>query len=294
MNTRTAENQRLGAAWGARLGAAWGARLGATAVTQRLKACLAKRANEHVVVDLRIGARYCAVMLDDGGCAVASVCPEHCGESRSAPTRPAWSPGLPASEGLCASEGLPASDLLASLGSENPVESALGLAAANALANRTNYLHIGGDILDVLDLRPDDCLGMVGYFGPLVEPLRLKVGRLEIFERGGRTGDGLLPEEKIPEILPRCSVALITATTIINGTIEAVLRAARGCREVVVLGPSTPLVPEAFPSHVTLLSGMVATDPEGLLHTVAADGGTRQFLPYMKKANLRLGYSNQG
>ena len=92
-------------------------------------------------------------------------------------------------------------------------------------------------------------------------------------------------------MLHRCSVALITATTLINGIIDELLAAAANCREVVPLGPSTPLVPEVFatvPRLVTLLAGVVVTNAEELLRTVARDGGTRDFKTSVAKVNARV------
>ena len=83
----------------------------------------------------------------------------------------------------------------------------------------------------------------------------------------------------------------ITATTLINGTIDELLAAAANCREVVLLGPSTPLVPEVFaksPRRVILLAGVVVTNAEELLRTVARDGETRDFKTSVVKVNVRV------
>ena len=247
------------------------------------------------------GGRFCAVMLDDGGVGVANLCPDECGQ----PSRRVWC-SLP-------QPGTSATDALATLFS--PEHSAVGLATANALANRfageANALHrsstcrgserwgqanIGSDLLDVLELKPGDHVGMVGCFSPMVEGIRQRVQRLSIFERGPRLTADLLPEGRAAEVLPECSVALITATTIINGTIDELLVAAQGCREVVLLGPSTPLVPEMFEAwsgRVTLLAGVVVTNAEELLRTVTRDGGTRDFKNSVAKVNVRVNTANK-
>jgi len=230
-------------------------------------------AQERTIRQVVAGARFCAVVLDDGGTGVANLCPEVCGE----PSR--W-----------VSDWLPqprtaAADVLATLGSS--ARSALGLATANALASRPhrwdgqrNAAVISGDLLDRLELRPDDHVGMVGCFSPLVEAIRRRVERLSVFERGERVARGLLPERRAAELLPECSVALIIATTLLNGTIDALLVASANCREVVLLSPSTPLVPEVFaksPRRASVLSGMVVADADELFRTVARGGGTRDF-----------------
>jgi uncharacterized protein (DUF4213/DUF364 family) len=61
------------------------------------------------------------------------------------------------------------------------------------------------------------------------------------------------------------------------------------CREVILLGPSTPLVPPAFVgTPVTRLSGMITRDTEGLLRVIHEGGGTRYFSQYATKWNMPL------
>jgi len=255
----------------------------ARSVIETLISHLMTKARERTIRRAVSGGRFCSVILDDGGVGLANLCPDVCGKpSRSVSDR------LPR-------PATPAADALATL--TPPVRSAIGLATANALANRfprsgglSDEASIRGDLLEVLELKPDDHVGMVGCFYPLVEAIRRRVRCLSIFERGQRLSPDLLPEGQAAELLPRCSVALITATTLINGTIE-LLAAAANCREVVLLGPSTPLVPEVFaksPRRVTLLAGVVVANTEELLRTVARDGGTRDFKTSVVKVNVRV------
>jgi hypothetical protein len=257
---------------------------GASSVIDMLISSLMDRACERTVRRTILGSRFCAIMLDDGATGMANLCPEVCGK----PSRPV-SDCLP-------QPGSPAVDAMATLAP--PTRSAVGLATANALANRPEQWNerreagaATGDLLEVLELKSDDQVGMVGCFGPLVEPIGRRVRRLFIFERSPRLTSDLLPESQAGELLPQCSVAIITATTLLNGTIDALLAAAANCREVVVLGPSTPLVPEVFieaPRRVSLLAGVVVTDATELLRVVARGGGTRDFLTSVVKVNVKV------
>ena len=256
----------------------------AVRVVERLQSHLMAEARERTIRQAVAGGRFCAVVLDDGGVGLVNLCPEVCGE----PSRQVadWLPR----------PGTSAADALATL--DSPTRSAIGLATANALANRfplghgtTDHAGVPGDVLDILQLEPADHVGMVGCFTPLIERIRRLVQRLSIFERAPRLTPGLLPEDQAAELLPQCSVALITATTLMNGTIDALLGVAANCREIVLLGPSTPLVPEVFtksPRCATLLAGVVVTDAEELLRTVARDGGTRDFKTSVSKVNVRV------
>jgi uncharacterized protein (DUF4213/DUF364 family) len=174
--------------------------------------------------------------------------------------------------------------------SHDRIEAAVGLACANALANRPREPLREGDILEHLELRGDDEVGMVGHFGPLVETIRRRTRHLSVYEWVDEASGHLRPAHEAEEGLGRCQVALITATSIINHTIDALLEAAGSCRSVAILGASTPLLAEAFSSrNVTLLSGVVSTDPESILRVVSEGGGTRQLGPHMRKVNLLLG-----
>lgn len=263
---------------------------GASSVIDMLISSLMDRARKRTVRQTIVGSRFCAIMLDDGATGAANLCPEVCGQ----PSRPI-SDYMP-------QPGSPAADVLATL--VPPTRSAVGLATANALANRPEHWlerrearASKGDLLEVLDLRPHDQVGMVGCFAPLVEPIGRRVRRLFIFERGPRLTSDLLPESQAAELLPQCSIAIITATTLLNGTIDALLAAAANCRAVVVLGPSTPLVPEIFieaPRCVSLLAGVVVTDANELLRVVARGGGTRDFLTSVVKVNVKVRDTSNG
>lgn len=70
-------------------------------------------------------------------------------------------------------------------------------------------------------------------------------------------------------------MAIITATSIINKTIDALLAALQRSRAAILFGPSTPLCPEAFTgTRITQLSGAYVTQPEQLKAVISQGGGT--------------------
>ena len=90
-------------------------------------------------------------------------------------------------------------------------------------------------------------------------------------------------------LLPQCQVALLTSTAIINQTADHLLALAGGCREIIFLGASTPLIPEVFEgTGVTLLSGVTVLAPEAILQIVSEGGGMRFFKSSIEKVNLPL------
>ncbi len=247
-------------------------------VVAQLVTHLLTPAREARVKDVRIGLGYTAVMLDNGSVGLAFTFRER-GHG-----------GCSVFHGMRPLATRPASDLLLLLESPDAIEAGVGLACANALANQDHGAYLDGDVLDLLDLRPDDDVGMVGLFGPLVSTIQQRVRSLTVFEQVLQPSGWLRPSEEAQTALPRCQVALITATSIINHTVDDLLKAAAGCREVVVLGASAPLLAAAFcDANVTMLSGVIAKEPTEVLRVVSEGGGTREFGPHVRKVTLKRG-----
>jgi hypothetical protein len=234
-------------------------------------------ARQKRVSDVRVGLGYSAVRLEDGNVGTAMTFQKD------------GLFGCSVFSGMRPLAGRNAMDLLELIGGQNSVESSVGLACANALANRPREDLREGDVLEHLELRAEDRVGMVGCFGPLIEPIRSRAGSLVIYERIPEPREGLRPTHEVSTGLPECTVAVVTATSLANNTIDEVLESAGACRRVVVLGASTPLCPEAFAhTPVSMLSGVVVTDPEGLLRVVSEGGGMRHFKGLIKKVNIEL------
>ncbi|MBI5444411.1 MAG: DUF364 domain-containing protein [Deltaproteobacteria bacterium] len=223
------------------------------------------------VRDVRIGLGYTAVQVESGAVGLAYT------------FRDDLPGGCTAFRGARPLAGRKAADILPYLDSTDKLEASVGLATVNALVSRDVVHAFKGDVLDALDLRSSDLVGMVGFFDPLVKPLRDRVRELRIFELAPRA-EGLFGSEVAGEWLPRCDVALITSTTLLNATLDDLLAACRGCRQVALLGPSTPLVPGAFTgTPVTHLSGVLVADPEGVLRAVSEGGGMPSFRGLVRK-----------
>jgi len=245
-------------------------------IVDQLQDHLSSLASQRRLADVRIGLGYTAVLLDDGNAGVAYTFHEDASAGCSVFT------GLRPLAGRIAAEALPY------LTSSETVECTLGLAVANALANRPTADQLEGDILESLEVRPEDTVGMVGFFGPLVSPLRQKARRLTIFERNAARSDQVLPAEEAYGLLPDCDIAVITSTALIVGELDRLLEVSGDCREVALVGASTPLVPEVFGGRgVTLLSGVTVADPAGILQIVSEGGGMGLFGKRVRKVNVK-------
>lgn len=247
------------------------------AIHKKIKEHTMPRAEGIKVRDVRIGLGYTAVLLEDGQTGVALTFHQRL-------TR-----GCRVFDGLHPLAGRAANELLPFLESTDEIEMAVALATANALTNRMREDMLEGDIMEHIHVGAEEKVGMVGHFAPMLPRLREKSSSIMIFEQIERKQGDLLPEKEAYRLLPQCQVAMITSTSILNRTVDKILRAARACREVILLGASTPLIPEVFEgTSVTFLSGIIITRPLELLRIVSEGGGMPRFKENVKKVNLSL------
>jgi uncharacterized protein (DUF4213/DUF364 family) len=252
-----------------------------SSVAARIVDRLAEPAKKVRVLDVRVGLGYTAVQLADGEAGLAYTF-RHSGRGGCSV--------LNRARPLAKKSAL---DLLTLLESQDAIEAGVGLACANALANRNGGDFVDGDVLHHLHLGPEDHVGMVGHFAPMVATIQRRARLLTVFEIVDRPTELLRPQEDALDELPRCQVALITATSIINHTIDDLLDAATSCRDVVILGASTPLLDDVFAAtRPIMLSGVIVEDPAAVLRDVSEGGGTRQLRPHVRKVTLKVGTSH--
>ena len=93
---------------------------------------------------------------------------------------------------------------------------------------------------------------------------------------------------KKPQYLPKCDVAVLTATTLINQTFHQVSKHLKNAGEVCLVGPSTPLCPDLMREHgITLLAGSVVKDPKKALEIISQGGGTMALKAAMDQVLVR-------
>jgi uncharacterized protein (DUF4213/DUF364 family) len=240
-------------------------------VQKRLIDDLMPRAEQTVVADVRIGLGYTAVRLDTGHAGVAWTPKEMtggCTHLRSA--------------GSLA--GCGAGEILSMLGDEQSALSrAVGLAAANALlAAAPRPVAIQEEIISSLEINSNDRVAMVGYFAPVVKRLEKCGCRLDVVELNPFHGEGTLTPEQGAGALSACTVAVITGTSLINNTFDAVCSQMKKPRAAVLLGPSSPLYGEAFEgTPITHVAGSRVKDADAVLRIVSEGGGTMVMKRYL-------------
>jgi uncharacterized protein (DUF4213/DUF364 family) len=187
-------------------------------------------------------------------------------------------------------EGRPASVLLEKMKSESTIERSMALALVNAL-NYEDALKLPEDknntiLFKEFNIQPDTNVAMVGYFGPLVDRFKEQSIPLEILD----TSRGLGSMHDFYKKLGNwADVLLLTSTSILNNTTEEILSHLHENVKTAMLGPSTPMVAEAF-AHlpVHMLAGTVPLDSENVIKAVRHGMGTPVLHRFSRKSYLPL------
>lgn len=241
-------------------------------LNQALFDCLSAAAEGVTVGQVTIGIGYTAVSTTAGGVGIAAT-------------------GI-ALSGPCAGnlkvtdfEGCPAAELLACIRAEDIMARTMALALINAL-NQPSTLTLPEDpdnrrMFDRFGIFSGARVAMVGYFPPLVRLLESKKIPLTVIDDARGIGN---KPEFYRKLEDWADVLLLTATSILNNTTEAILCHAGKRLQTVLLGPSTPMLPAAF-SHlpVHMLAGSAITDGPGALKIVRHGGGARTLRPVTRK-----------
>ncbi len=174
--------------------------------------------------------------------------------------------------------GQRALDVARRFASDDSVERAWGLAAVNAITQhvfrQAGYEpELAADSLGSLRIGPADRVGMIGFFPPLVERVRvlgLPLTVLELRAELVQEAPGLSVTLD-PKQLKGCNKILSTSTVLLNDTLEEILAYCRHAEALALVGPSASCFPDSlFARGVTTLGGYWVLDPRDFMRRAAA------------------------
>ncbi|AFS77494.1 hypothetical protein DUF364 [Gottschalkia acidurici 9a] len=245
-------------------------------IDELIKVALESCGNKKVA-DLRLGLGYTGVLLDDNSCGLAYTFRSELGSCCSVFGQAGKMKGRSAEE------------LILWGRDENLAKSTIGIATINAIINSKIDVIEKSGIVDLIDVKENERFGMVGNFKPILKEVKKRTENIYIFERQKTDNPEIYPESAMDEYLTKCDVVLITATSIINKTIDEVLKKTKNAREVYIVGSSTPLCPEVFKKYgVSVLAGAIVRKPLELLDIISQGGGTRAMKGAIDQVNLKI------
>ncbi|MFO1027155.1 MAG: DUF364 domain-containing protein [Acetobacteraceae bacterium] len=187
--------------------------------------------------------------------------------------------------------GRRATELLEHVMSSNAMHRALAIATLNALADACwkrqphadVVLREDVDAFDAAAIRPGERVALVGAFIPFLRALKAMKQDYTVLE----LNPAMLKPEELPryrptaaavDVLPHADVVLITGSTLVNGTADALLSLPRADARVVVVGPTVGMAPDAFLRRgVDIMGGIRVTAPDMLLDVLAEGGSGQHF-----------------
>lgn len=235
-------------------------------------------ANGLKIKDLRIGLGYTAVLLDNGSCGTAYTFRNELGPCCSV---------LNEAGKLI---GANCSDIILWAKELNLAKAAIGIATINAILQEDINEYEQSNVFDLIDITKDDKLGIIGDFMPLTKGKGKNAKEMYIFERGpGHEGENVYPDYAIDIYLPECNIVVVTSTSIINKTFDNVISKCKNARQIVLVGPTTPLCPEIMKDYgINILAGVKVKDAQKVLETVSQAGGTKSFGKAVEQIVIRL------
>lgn len=200
--------------------------------------------------------------------------------------------------------GRPAAQVLDDLYRPQDLRRAVAVATLNALAETLwrrdgappGAEVVAGDAFDALNLEPAARVALVGAFPPYLRELRRRKQPFNVLEMDVSTLKPeelpfYVPAERAPEVVPQADVLITTGTTLLNGSLDALLRLLKPGAQAAVVGPTATLLPQPYARRgVTVVGGTRVLQADELLELLAEGGsGYHFFGRSVERVTLRLG-----
>ena len=234
--------------------------------------------------DVRIGVFYTGVVLSTGHAGMSYTPVQEIPEAVCCPRSHAK---MPQAGNLL---NFSVYDLMEYALDDNVLKAAVGIATINALSaillqdDHCPYKPSAfGNALDLIQISREDTVVMVGAFPPFIKRIQEITKKLFVIEKNPQAvgkGDSveIEPEARLQELIPQGNILIITGVTLVNHTLEPILRLARNERNIVVVGPTASVYPEPlFKRGVTVLGGVQVTDASKMIHLIGEAGSGYDF-----------------
>jgi uncharacterized protein len=157
--------------------------------------------------------------------------------------------------------------------SKNPLEASIGVAAINSLleVDEKKATQINASEL-LIERGAGKNMVIVGHF-PFISKLRRRVRNLWVIEQHPVDDD--FNADSAVEFIPKADIVALTASALINHTLDNLLELCNPDALVMILGPSTPLSPVLFNHGVSIIAGSRVIDEKTVLNCIG-QGATFQ------------------
>jgi len=230
------------------------------------------------ITDVRIGIFMTAIELSDGSVGVSgtitpSISAVHCKKENR--DFGAFTPNQ--------ITGKEVTELL-NTPKKNSITDTLKVAALNAVSSKilehSSYQIIKNtDPIDLVDLSTPQTITVVGAFQGYISKISSSPNRLFVLEfdehaLNDNDKNYFVPASDFKKVLPVSDTVIITGQTVLNNTIDELLKWANPGADIIVTGPSGNFIPDVlFANNVKIVGASRTTHPE-LMLKLAGEGGT--------------------
>ena len=158
----------------------------------------------------------------------------------------------------------------------------------NAIFNYENNYDRNIDIFDEIDFKNYSNIVMIGYFKSLTEKFNNEMIPLTIFDKE-KSDSRLTNMSEQLKVVSQADCLILTSTAVFNNTFLDLVNATNEKCHIFTLGPSTIMSKEMFLyRNIRLLFGsLFDLNDQRVLEIIKSGGGTKNFMPYMKKVFLQ-------
>ena len=153
-------------------------------------------------------------------------------------------------------------------------------AISSRLLEQSNHTVLRNtDPINLVDLNSRKTITMVGAFQSYIQKISLSQSHLNILEfdknsLGEKDRKYFIPASDYNKILPVSDTVIITGQTLLNNTLDDLLKSTKPGAQVIVTGPSSSLLPDIlFANNVKIIGAIKPTEPE-LMLKLAGEGGS--------------------
>ena len=241
---------------------------------------------ENISVERAVfGLFFSGVKLSDGQ---GGICFTPVKELPEAVCCPSSAKAMPLSGKLV---GRCVTEYLADLESPNILRKTLAIASLNALTSSC-WRKMGElpykviprqDAFDEVTIPISGKTVVVGALVPMLKKLLSAEADFTVLEMDSRTLKGrelehYAPASEAPRLIPQADLLVITGVTILNDTLEDMLKMAKPGAQILVTGPTASMLPDAFFRRgVTMLGGIRVTHADDVLDLIAEAGSGYHF-----------------
>lgn len=238
-----------------------------------------------IISDVRIGLFMTAVQLSDGTVGTSSVSmpkdsDTHCKKSNRdfGDFSPLHITGKKVIE-------------LLEFPTKNSIVQSLKIAVLNAISSKllesSNFKILRNtDPIDLIDLNSKKTITMVGAFQSYIDKISVTDNQLHVLEFNedaliGNDKKFFVPANDYQKVLPISDIVIITGLTLVNDTLDDLLKTIRPSTQTIVTGPSSSFIPDVlFANHVNIIGAVKTTNTELMLKVVSEAGAGYHLFKY--------------